>query len=262
MELNVLGGIVQVDSEGQGPEIVMVHSLLTDAAAFDQVASALAAGHTVHRISLPGFGSTTPLAKPSIEDLADLVAATADALQCEPDTVVYGNGLGGFVAVAAAARHSQRFGGLIATNCGSVFPADRTPAFETMATLAEADGMKAVVDVAVRRIFTETYLEDHPEVIGERRDVILAVEPDAFAAACRALAKMDLRPILSNLAMPVLVVAGGADQTTPPEMSEQLAAEIEGSELAVIDNCGHCPQLERPQALLAAVAPFLGRAAA
>lgn len=257
MELNVQGGTVQVDSQGQGRDIVMVHSLLTDAAAFDEVAAALAATHTVHRISLPGFGNTTPIGMSSIEDLADLVAATADALQCGPTTVVYGNGLGGFVAVAAAARHGDRFGGLIATNCGSVFPTDRTPALGTMATLVEGDGMKAVVDVAVRRIFTEKYLDDHPEVIGERRDVILTIDPDAFAAACRALAEMDLRPHLGNIYMPVLVVAGGADQTTPPEMSEQLAADIEGSELAVIDNCGHCPQLERPQALLAAVTPFL-----
>ena len=95
MEVHIDGGTVQVDTTGSGPALVLVHSLLTDSRAYDLVMPALARSHTVHRISLPGFGASSPLPHDdvSIYDLADRVAATMDALGCGPETAVLGNGL-------------------------------------------------------------------------------------------------------------------------------------------------------------------------
>lgn len=126
-----------------------------------------------------------------------------------------------------------------------------------MSELASNQGMKAVVDVAVRRIFPEPYLEAHPEVIGERRAVLEAVDPEAFGAACRALAVLDLRPQLGDVKNRTLVIAGAEDATTPPEMSEDLVAGISSARLTVIPECGHCPQLQAPSSLLATIEGFL-----
>ena len=69
--------IMQIDVEGSGPTLVLVHSLLTDSHAFDDVVPELAKNHRVVRLSLPGFGTTPPLDidSPTIFDLADAVAA-------------------------------------------------------------------------------------------------------------------------------------------------------------------------------------------
>ena len=48
-------GAAEVTREGQGPAIVLVHSLLTDAHAYDLVVPALTARGTVFRVSLPAL---------------------------------------------------------------------------------------------------------------------------------------------------------------------------------------------------------------
>lgn len=255
MELNT--GHVTVDVTGEGPPLVLLHSLLTDAAAFDQIVPSLARDHLVCRVSLPGFDGSAPLTDPDVFDLAEVVAGAMGELDLGKDTTVLGNGLGGFIAVALAARHGDRFDRLIATNCGAVFTPERAEAFGTMSGLVEEGGMEAVVDVAVQRVFPADFLEKYPEIIDKRREVLLRVDPGAFAAACRALADMDLRPHLGSIDNPTLVVVGADDVTTPPEMADELAHGIPNAERVVIEDCGHCPQLQQPAALLAAIESFL-----
>jgi len=261
MDLEIGSARVQVDSQGSGPPFVLVHSLLTGPEAFDEVADSLAERFLVHRVSLPGFGRSDrlPQPDPTIDDLADHLAAAVAALDGGPDTIVLGNGLGGFVAAAMAIRHGSTFGRLILSNSGAVFPPERTAAFGTMSALVTERGMPAVVDVAVLRIFPEHYIKANPEVVDERRRVLETVDPVAFAAACRALAATDLRPTLSKLRNETLVVVGAEDATTPPEMGHELAERIGDSTVSVIEGCGHCPQLQAPAALLDAIRSFVDR---
>lgn len=264
MDLQVGSVRVQVDSEGAGPPVVLVHSLLTGPEAFDEVAGSLARRHLVHRVSLPGFGRSEPLAQPqpTIDDIADHLAGALAALDGgRPPAVVLGNGLGGFVVAAMAIRHGASLGSMILSNSGAAFSPERTAAFTTMSSLVTDGGMGAVVDVAVRRIFPEHYLEANPHVIDERRRVLEEVDPTAFAAACRALAATDLRPSLHRIVNRTLVVVGGEDATTPPEMGHELAVGIADSSIAVIAGCGHCPQLQAPAALLEAIEAFVSRGA-
>lgn len=254
---------MQIDIDGSGPPLVLVHSLLTDSRAFDLVTPQFAQSRRVIRVSLPGFGATPALTidSPTIYDLADAVATALDEADVDGTAAVLGNGLGAFVCVALAIQHGDRFGPLIVANGGAVFSDERRVAFTNMSDLVSAGGMEAVVDVAVRRIFTEQHLASHPEVIAERRAVLVETDPVAFAAACRALRDMDLTDRLGVVANPTLVIAGGADQTTPPEMARELGAAIPGAELAELTGCGHCPPLEQPESFIAAVEEFLDRTA-
>lgn len=252
---------IKVEGSGPGRPLVMVHSLLTDWRAFDPVVPLLTTERRVVRVSLPGFGATPPLntADPTIFDLADVVAEALTRADVGSEAAVLGNGLGAFVVVALAVKAGHRFGPLISANGGAVFSEDRRGAFTTMSDLVDAGGMEAVVEIAVRRIYTEAYLARHPEVIEQRRQVMLATDPKAFSAACRALRDMNLTDGAGGVTNPTLVIAGGADQTTPPEMARQLAAVIPGADFVELADCGHCPPLEQPTQFAAAVAAFLGR---
>ena len=244
-----------------GPALVLVHSLLTDSTAYDLAAPMLAQNRRVVRVSLPGFGTTPPLdiAEPTIFDLADVVASALDDAGVGTDAAVLGNGLGAFVVVALAIAHGDQFGDLIVANGGASFSPERQGAFTTMSDLVSASGMEAVVDVAVKRIFTDEYLSSHPTAIDERRSVLVKTDPTAFAAACRALRDMDLREQVTKITNRTLVIAGGADGTTPPEMAHDLAARIPGAETVELEGCGHCPPLEQPAEFVQAVEDFLSR---
>jgi 3-oxoadipate enol-lactonase len=259
MEIVRAGGAqFEVEQTGSGPDLVMLHSLLTDPGSFAAIVPALSRSRRVTLVSLPGFGRSTA-AGTSIEDSADRLAHLISTLDGKPD--VLGNGYGGFIAVALAARHGERLGKLVLADTGAVFPESGRAAFRAMAEAVEKGGMAAIVDTAVRRIFPEDYLAAHPEVIAQRREVLLRANPANFAAACRALAKLDLRPELPRIRNPTLVVVGSLDAATPPALARELAAGIPAAKLVELPGCGHCPPLQQPAQFISAVDPFLRTAA-
>ena len=57
--------------------------------------------------------------------------------------------------------------------------------------------------------------------------------------------------------MPVLVVEGAGDKLLPTGWAAQIAGQITGGRSAVVDNAGHCPQIEQPEAVAELILDFL-----
>jgi proline iminopeptidase len=70
-----------------------------------------------------------------------------------------------------------------------------------------------------------------------------------------SLGDYDVRPLLSGVRCPTLVVHGRQDPV--PLASSEDAARLLGAELVVLDDCGHVPYVEQPDALFAAIDRFL-----
>jgi pimeloyl-ACP methyl ester carboxylesterase len=63
------------------------------------------------------------------------------------------------------------------------------------------------------------------------------------------LAREDLRPVLSTIRVPTIIVVGENDVLTPLPCSEEIRDGIAGATLDVIPDCGHLPPIERPNEL-------------
>jgi pimeloyl-ACP methyl ester carboxylesterase len=61
-----------------------------------------------------------------------------------------------------------------------------------------------------------------------------------------AAIRTDRRPDLPRISCPTIVVCGRDDAATPLFMSEEMAAAIKGSELIVVEQCGHLVTMEKP----------------
>jgi pimeloyl-ACP methyl ester carboxylesterase len=66
---------------------------------------------------------------------------------------------------------------------------------------------------------------------------------------------------LSAVKQPTLIIWGREDGLTPLAMGERFKKEIQGSELVIIEKCGHVPQLEKAAEFNAALMKFLGSGA-
>ena len=64
-----------------------------------------------------------------------------------------------------------------------------------------------------------------------------------------------------RVAVPALVVEGGGDKLLPAGWAGRIASQIRGGRSAVVDGAGHCPQIERPDAVNALLVEFFGAAA-
>jgi 3-oxoadipate enol-lactonase len=254
-----VGGVTfDIAQVGRGRDLVLFHSLLTDRTVFDPVVPALADTHRLTLVNLPGFGGSSAPVGPTIEDYADQVAGLFPALGLNgPTTDLLGMSFGGFVAIALAARHGYRFQRLVLVDTAAAFPEPARVPLRAMAERATSEGMAAVVETALHRMFSESFIASRPEVIAERTRVLLGARPEHFATACRALAGLDLRPALAAIRHPTLVVVGALDTTTPPALARELAAGIAGARLVEIPDCAHCPPIEQPAAFVRAVRAFL-----
>jgi pimeloyl-ACP methyl ester carboxylesterase len=243
---------------GQGRDIVILHSLLSDRHAFDPVLPALAAKFRVTLINLPGFHGSlpTPLAL-----MDGYLAAVEDGFQefgVANDSILIGNGFGGTVALAFAMAHPERVAKLVLSDAAACFPPEGRKAFEVMASKVAEGGLGSIAEIAAKRVFSPAYLAAHPEKIEERKQVLLGIDPKAFQAACKILQEADLEPLLHRMQMPTLVVCGEFDQATPPPLNKSIADKVAGARYVELPGCGHCPPLEQPVAFLAAIKDFVG----
>ncbi|CAN5921258.1 alpha/beta fold hydrolase [soil metagenome] len=72
-----------------------------------------------------------------------------------------------------------------------------------------------------------------------------------------AAIRTDRRPDLPRIACPTIVVCGRDDAATPLFLSEEIAAAIKGSELIVVEDCGHLVTMEKPDEATAILRKWL-----
>jgi 3-oxoadipate enol-lactonase len=240
---------------------VLLHSLLADRTAFDRVVPALAKKHKLTLVNLPGYGASTAGASTasgaSVEDYADHIAKLLRALKLPRETAVLGNGLGGFIAVALAIRHGNSFDRLIVADSLAGFPPAGKEPLRLMSGRVREHGMSAVLDAAINRMFPPAFIAANPDIVAERKAALAKADPECFARACLALAQVDLTPQLAGIRKPTLVMAGALDAATPAPLAHELANGIPGAKFLEIPDCGHCPQLEKPDVFVNAVESFL-----
>lgn len=251
------GSQVSAQVGGDGPPIVLFHSLLADASSFDPIAATLAASHQVVLLNLPGFGESAAV-DGGLEAIADRIAESIHAFEFKHAPIFLGNGYGGFVALLTAIRHPGIAARLALADCGAAFSEPGRAAFRGMSAAASANGLAAIADIAMRRLFSPAFQAEHPALIAERRERFLAVDPKVFHAACLALSTLDLRDQLNAVTVPVLVLVGEHDEATPPAMSEELARLLPHAELKILHGCAHVPQLQEPSLFMAAISEFVG----
>jgi 3-oxoadipate enol-lactonase len=256
MDRRLAHGTVNVTEYGKGPPLVLFHSLLSDRASFDRVVPKLSQSFRVIVPELPGFGQSAATSG----GLAVVAARMAEAVReaaGDEDVIVLGNGYGGFVALQMAIDHPGVAARLVLADCGAAFSEPGRQAFRNMAAASAAKGLSAITDVAMRRLFATEFQEANPEIMADRREAFLRTDPVVFEEACNALADLDLRPKLSGVKVPVLVMVGEHDEATPPPMSHELAAGLPAARLIVLPGCAHVPQLQKPELFLDAIEVFL-----
>ena len=84
------------------------------------------------------------------------------------------------------------------------------------------------------------------------------VGPEGFVRQQTAvIGRVDSRPALAWIKCPTLVLTGDEDNTIPNALSKEMAENIHGAKLVVLQNCGHLPQPEQPRATADALAEWL-----
>lgn len=203
-------GALKVEAQGtQGPAVILIPGLSSGPWVWRDAAPRLAKDHRVYLVTLPGFDGRGPQTGVTFDTLrADLIALIEKEKLGKP--VLVGHSLGGTLALALATEHSDRISGVIAVDGLPVFPGTESAPDRK----ALADGIRAQFGGQT----PEQYLagqQMYMRTIGVLSEP-LALELAALAARCDAgasadfaaqLMAMDLRPKLSKISVPVVVIS-------------------------------------------------------
>jgi pimeloyl-ACP methyl ester carboxylesterase len=244
--------------EGQGTPVVLLHGFPLSSAIWQEQRLRLGDHYRVITPDLRGYGhSPAPLGVYEMDTLARDVLALLDSLGVKKAAIM-GHSMGGYVTLALWKIAPERFlaFGLINSQAGADTPEAREGRYKT-AEKVTTGGSKVVADSMVPRLFSPDLPTDEP-IVEQVRTLILATKPDGIIGSLNGMAaRPDSTAILPNINVPVLIITGDKDQIIPPQKADAMASAIPGATLATIENAGHMPMLEQPQATTMAIRNFL-----
>jgi len=271
-DVRLPGRTVSTLTMGEGPDVLCIHGLgATKVSFFDTAAALTHAGYRVHALDLPGFGSSSkPLAGLyTARWFAEGVVAAMDALGVERAHVV-GNSMGGRVAIEMGLRTPERVAGL-ALLCPAVafVRRDWHPIVRLMrpelGLLPHSFGRARIA-----RQFWSMFA-DPDQVDPSVADMVVDEFQRIYASAGARLAFLTCArniyldrpfgrggfyPRLSELEAPTLFVWGTHDRLIPAGFKRHVAQWLPSAEQIVLEDCGHVPQVERPDQTIGLLGRF------
>ena len=243
---------VQMFSGGSGPPLLYLHEVAGNGG-WQSFHQALSQNYTVHAPSMPGFNGTPR--PPWVRTINDVAHFNLEAVQQLGLTqyVLVGHSMGGWVAAEMAAMGQDNLKGLVLIDASGIRP--------KQGELAELL-MVSAQNRADLRFYDTAQVPNNEEYTRE-----MTAEETLVDHANREMAsRLCWKPYMHNPSLPFylakvnipsLLIWGRQDAIVPVECGDLYHQALSNSTLRVIDNCGHSPQIEKPQEFQAAITGFL-----
>lgn len=244
---------LRLEAELAGPDhappLVLVHGTGLDLRLWDPLLPLLPR-HRVLRLSLRGHGaSDTPPAPYALGTLIRDVERLVTHFGLK-DTVILGAGEGGLIAQGLAVKRLDLVRAMVLTGSATRFA---VPAAHTARLKAEGPD----IDAECARLLGPRWrdLPAAPPV----RAMLEHTRADGWQGLAAATATADLYQTTATLHLPTLVLAGGDDRKTPPDLQRELADLLSGASFHLLRSGSHLSMLTHTMAFAQALTPFLTR---
>jgi pimeloyl-ACP methyl ester carboxylesterase len=251
------------------PAVVLLHGFGSSLLTWDAILGELADRYYLILPDLPGFGYSQRTTQPvhTMRQRAASVIGLLDHLGVRRAHFV-GNSLGGAVALQIAFSQPERVDRLVLVDAVAGYRGMEGKAPWLLGRLLRHTPLGKIVLAAtfynppfVQRILASAYHDPArltPERIAEYTAPLRVRGSAATMLAVAATRRDDdLPPGLWAIRVPTLIVWGQQDRWIKPRWAERLHADIPGSRLMYLDDCGHVPHEECPEEFSWLLAGFL-----
>jgi pimeloyl-ACP methyl ester carboxylesterase len=221
------------------PALVFVHGGLADRTFWEEQLRVFAGLHRVIALDLPGHGeSGLNRKKWGIPEFGADVKAVIEAEKLVR-LIIFGNSLGGPVAIEAALLLSHRVLGVVGVDTFQILHMRITPEeAKQRAEQFERDFAGALKEM-VRMLF---HADADPALIAEAESRMAGTSPEAAQAMFLSLAGYDEAASASRLTVPLRTINGDL-YPTEVKGNRKVKADFDA---VIMEHMGHYPMLERP----------------
>lgn len=254
-EAMTLGGeAIMVHRAGAGRPLVCIHGWAMGGLSFAPQLALIDQGFEIIAPDLPGFGdSSIAQAHPTIATMANLVRNLITDLDLSEVTLV-GWSMGASVAWQLAATSSARLKALVSIDMSPrVAPEDgwdyalsssMTRETIELAVQAMRNDWTGYCDLFLDRILAEPKAEIRTAMAA----LAALADPVNASQAWLSLVQFDARAQLAQIQVPALAIHGGRSALYPQTVGHEIARLMPQCWAIVLDDVGHAPHLEAPEA--------------
>ncbi|WP_300609037.1 alpha/beta hydrolase [Trebonia sp.] len=248
---------LHVKVAGDGPPVLFFHPL--SGLAWDPLLDQLAAQYTVYAPEHPGTSPGDPQAIHQVQTFWELLLLYEEAIRA--------------LGLDRPAALGQSFGGMVAADLAATFPR----LLSRLVLLSPAGLWRDDAPIPLMEMVAgppqelPRYLFAHPGSAAAQAALALPADPgqipkaiaqSAWNIGCTTkfawpIADHGLGRRLHRVAVPTLLVWGREDALVPVAYAHEFGTRIAGSQLEVLDDCGHVVQVDQPERTWSAISKFL-----
>jgi len=236
---------MQVEVEGSGDPVIMLHGLGGTSNTFCPQVLGLGGRYRTIRPDMPGSGRTPVSGSLTIQSMVDAVVRAAKAIGAERAHFV-GHSMGTIVCQHVAEQHPELVRSLALFGPIHQPPEPARKGLGDRAAKARAEGMPDIADQIVQATLSGETKRNAPVTVALVREFIMRQDAEGYARNCEALAAAQAAN-LDRIKCPVRLVTGDEDPVAPASNARAMAERLSDARVTILNRCGHWSTIERPQ---------------
>lgn len=257
----VFGAKIHYLEAGSGPVVILLHGLGGSVSNWAQTIAPLAQKYRVIAPDQIGFGkSDKPMLNYRVGTLVDFLDGLYKQLGIQKASLV-GNSLGGFTAAAFALAHPEKVDKLVLVDAaGFTVTGDIDPRVLNGLNPSTRQQVKDLIGLI---FYNKEPFSSDAAVDGFFASRVTAGDGYTIQRFIDSIGHNEdmLDGKLGAIKQPTLIIWGKEDGLTQLSMGQRFNKEISGSQMLVIEKCGHVPQLEKAAEFNAGLMKFLASGA-
>lgn len=241
--------------EGEGTPLIFIHGLggtlnhWTDSYKFFS-----SQGFQVIGLDLPGYGkSDKPKIEYTIAFYADFLKKFIENFKLKEKPILIGNSMGGHIASYFAIHYPEDLQGLLILDGSGLNELNLLEELTVQLTFRQQHIgriLRYMIDIFAVNVFYRSTSKGALKFIKEQKEMATREDHPAYCHALekstKAMMLSPLKDLLSNIQVPTQIVWGSHDRLIPSFYAQKFKDLISHSDLTIIKQCGHVPQLEKP----------------
>ena len=240
------------------PKVILLHGLGGSTANWALNSSAIAQNYHVFVLDQVGFGkSDKPALKYRVGTYVDFLEKFMAELKIEKASLV-GNSMGGWVAGWMAIRYPNRVEKIVLADAAGIVPANYS---ETQIYQLN-NSTREEIRANMKLIFANPAFQTNEALVDQFMTArVTSGDGGTINSLIESIKRREdfLNDRLGEIKKPTLIIWGKQDGLLPVADAYTFNKGIAGSELLIIDQCGHVPQFEKAADFNKAVLAFLAK---